>query len=148
MDGPQSETNRALGASTITPPALNYQVLFATMLGDVYEAIQSASRLQSEVARNEDLIHRLANMAERLSRIQQTLHEGTVRLEVTLDRFDGENERFIRIHKATLDAMRSELAHIARHQRVDRSSQTSLLPWLLAIAFGCVSSFLLGWFLH
>lgn len=55
-------------------PAEHYQAIFASMLGDVYEAIQAASRLQREVERTHELFSKIESLLKWLSRERQEIH--------------------------------------------------------------------------
>ena len=128
-------------------PAEHYQAIFASMLGDVYEAIQAASRLQGEVERNHELFGRIESLLRWLSRERQEIHDAATRFGVMLGRLDEENERFIRLHRSTLDAMRSELEFIARSELKVRESKLNVVsctPWLIAIISSGITGYLLG----
>ena len=128
-------------------PAEHYQAIFASMLGDVYEAIQAASRLQREVERTHELFSKIESLLKWLSRERQEIHDAATRFGVMLERLDEENERFIRVHRSTLDAMRSELDFIARSEMKEMRSKLNVVtyvPWLVAIICSGITGYLLG----
>lgn len=142
MNSPRP-TGEVVKPGAVIPPAANYQVLLATMLGDVYEAIQAASRLQGEVAKNAGQLHQLDKLISHLAKERQELQAAFARFEGVVDRLDGENERFVKLHRATLDAVRSELEFVARKHSKSRERYL-LIPWIVALILAGLVGFLLG----
>lgn len=137
MASPQQGEESELRA--MLPPAPQYQAILATMLGDVYEAIMAASRLQGEVAKNGEQFHILENLISHLARERAELQAAAAKFEGVIDRLDDENERFVKLHRSTLDAMRSELEYVARKQKFGYAA-----PWLIAVVLAGLIGFLLG----